>query len=84
MSPKKAQKTASQRVQECVAIRTQIKSMGIEALDEVSSTIVRNMNDFVINGEPRTFSVKVPGTGTTLQVILTNTLGKKSGVTMVM
>ena len=73
-------KTIEERIKECMNIRIQIRSLGLETIDYIKEKLSKHMNDFIARGESQTFTLKIPDSKDNIKVMLICNIKKQSGI----
>jgi len=78
-------KCVKTRINECIQIQTQLKSLGIFIIKpELKDELADKMNAYIKTSEPQTFYLKIPDMKMEFKVILTPSDNKQSGVSQIM
>ena len=75
-------KKLSSRIDDAVAIRKQLKDMGVLVVPEIYEKIRKYSDDFINNGTPSTVKLKLPFEKTVIEVLFVADENKKSGITV--
>lgn len=75
-------KKLSSRIDDAVAIRKQLKDMGVLVIPELYERIRKHSDDFINNGVPSTVKLRLPFEKTVVEVLFVTDENKKSGITV--
>lgn len=75
-------KKLSSRIDDAVAIRKQLKDMGVLVVPEIYEKIRKYSDDFINNGTPSTVKLNLPFEKTVIEVLFVADENKKSGITV--